>query len=97
MRWWVLFFSLAVFQAKAEEKITSFHSSIQIAKTGELTVIETIAAQVEGQRIQRGILRDFPTDYRDRYGRKVTVPFEVIAVRRDGRQEPWSESRRPNG
>ncbi len=98
MRFWVLLVLLVITAGvKAQERILTFHSSIQIARTGELTVIETIEAQVEGQRIQRGILRDFPTDYQDRYGRRVTVPFEVVAIRRDGRPEPWSESRRPNG
>ena len=83
--------------ARAEERIISFHSDIRIAARGELTVVETIAVQVEGRQIKRGILRDFPTDYEDRYGRKVTVPFEVVQVLRDGRGEPHSESRRPNG
>lgn len=83
--------------ANAEEKILSFDSNIQISANGELTVTETIAAQVEGQQIRRGILRDFPTDYRDRLGRSVSVPFDVVAVMRDGQPEPWSASRQANG
>src|SRR5258706_849676 len=98
MRFWVLLVLLVITAGvKAQERILTSQSSIQTARTGELTVIERIEAQVEGQRIQRGIQRDFPTDYQDRYGRRVTVPFEVVAIRRDGRPEPWSESRRPNG
>ncbi|MBI1942613.1 MAG: DUF2207 domain-containing protein [Betaproteobacteria bacterium] len=89
-----LLFSL---QAFPEEKILSFHSSIQIGRNGELSVTETIAAQVEGASIKRGILRDFPTDYRDRLGRSVTVPFDVVSVKRDGNPEPWSAQRRANG
>ncbi|MEK6243140.1 MAG: DUF2207 domain-containing protein [Pseudomonadota bacterium] len=96
---WLLFF-LAVFltsATKAEEKILSFHSRIQIAADGWLTVTETIVVQAEGRQIQRGILRDFPTDYRDRLGRSVTVPFEVLGVKRDGAAEPWSPARQANG
>jgi hypothetical protein len=78
-----LAFLLALFVsvAAAEEKVLSFHSDIRIAADGWLTVTETIDINVEGNQIKRGILRDFPTDYRDRFGRKVSVPFHVIAVR----------------
>jgi len=75
-------------QARAQERILSFHSDISIGAQGELSVTETIEAQVEGYEIKRGILRDFPTDYRDHRGRHVTVPFELIGVKRDGRAEP---------
>ncbi len=67
--------------AEARERIVSFHSDIDIGTAGELSVTETIQAMVEGREIKRGILRDFPTEYRDRFGRRVTVPFEVVAVK----------------
>lgn len=85
------------FSSHAQERILSFNSNIQIGARGELTVLETIDVQVEGQQIKRGILRDFPTDYRDRFGRKVTVPFEVLSVRRDGQAETYSLQRQKNG
>jgi hypothetical protein len=85
------------FCLNAEEKINSFHSAIEIGADGTLTVIETIDINVEGQQIKRGILRDFPTDYRDRLGRSVTVPFEPVSVKRDGGSEPFSSSRQANG
>ena len=80
---WLLFF-IGVFLStgiKAEEKVNAFHSAIQIAADGWLTVVETIDVNVEGNQIQRGIQRDFPTDYRDRLGRSVTVPFDVLSVK----------------
>ena len=97
MKWlaFVLAFSSAL--VFAEEKVNSFHSDIQIAADGGLTVTETIEVNVEGRQIRRGILRDFPTDYQDRFGRKVTVPFEVVSVRRDGRDERYSVERKSNG
>ena len=96
---WIVFFIGVILSTgtNAEERILSFHSSVQIAADGWLTVTESIAAQVEGRQIRRGILRDFPTDYRDRLGRSVTVPFDVVAVTRDGRPEPWSANRQANG
>ena len=86
-----LLFSLgmqAQAQAQARERILSFHSDISIGAQGELSVIETIEAQVQGREIKRGILRDFPTDYRGRLGQRVTVPFELVEVKRDGHREP---------
>ena len=84
-------------EAKARERIISFHSAIQIGAQRELSVTETIEAQVEGHFIKRGILRDFPTDYRDRLGRRVTVPFEVVSVKRDGKDESWNVGPLANG
>lgn len=97
MKWFVFVFVLFSTAVPAEERIHSFHSTIQIAADGALTVTETIDIQVEGRQVKRGILRDFPTDYRDRFGRKVTVPFEPLSVKRDGNPETYAESRRANG
>src|ERR671935_168097 len=49
---------------------------------------ERFAVEAEGREIRRGILRDFPTDYRDRFGNRVSVPFEVVEVKRNGSREP---------
>ena len=95
MGWLLLLLFLSA--VKAEEKVNSFHSVIEIAADGTLTVVETIDINVEGNQIKRGILRDFPTDYRDRLGRSVTVPFEPVSVKRDGASEPYSSSRQANG
>ncbi len=97
MRWLALFLVLFSPGVWSQEKIHSFHSNIRIAANGELTVTETIAIQVEGRQVKRGILRDFPTDYRDRHGRSVTVPFEPARVLRNGRPETYSSSRQANG
>jgi uncharacterized membrane protein YgcG len=98
VKWLAFFLSIAVATGiEAQERILSFQSQIQVSPRGELTVLEAIDVQVEGRQVKRGILRDFPTDYRDRFGRKVTVPFDVLEVRRDGRPEPYSVSRQANG
>jgi len=82
---------------KAAERVLDFHSDIRIATDGTLTVTEMIAVQVEGREIRRGILRDFPTDYRDARGARVTVPFEVQRVQRDGVLETYRLERMSNG
>ena len=98
MKWLVLFVFMAVTTGiKAEEKILSFHSNIEIAADGGLTVKETIDINVEGKQVKRGILRDFPTDYRDRLNRRVTVPFAVASVMRDGNPEAFAVSKQANG
>jgi len=81
----------------ALERVVDFHATIAIAADGVLTVTERIVVEVEGHNIQRGILRDFPTDYRDRFGNRVSVPFEVLRVRRDGAPENFELERLRNG
>ncbi|MDZ7653578.1 MAG: DUF2207 domain-containing protein [Burkholderiaceae bacterium] len=81
----------------AQERITAFHSDVRIDASGELTVVETIEVEAQGQAIKRGILRDFPTDYRDRAGNRVTVPFDVAGVQRDGAPEQFATESLSNG
>jgi len=81
----------------ASERIIAFDSRVVIAADGELTVTETITVEAEGDRIKRGIYRDFPTRYEGRDGRSHFVGFEVVEVLRDGRQEDWFTENRSNG
>ena len=83
--------------AVAQERVVDFHSEIRVTAGGELFVIERIEVEVEGREIKRGILRDFPTDYRDRLGALVRVPFQVVGVSRNGESEPWALERLANG
>jgi len=79
------------------ERITSFDSDILVARNGTLTVTETIAVYANGERIQHGIYRDFPTRYTDRNGARVHVRFDVTAVTRDGQSEPYTTESIDNG
>jgi hypothetical protein len=83
--------------ALAQERVVDFHSDIRIARDGTLTVTETIDVQAEGREIRRGILRDFPTEYRGRGRAHVTVPFDVLRVMRDDAPEMWQQERLANG
>jgi uncharacterized membrane protein YgcG len=53
--------------------------------------------RAEGKQIRRGIYRDFPTRYRDRFGNRVVVDLEVLGVERDGKPEPWFTEKVSNG
>lgn len=84
-------------RADADERILSFGSDMDIQADGGLLVTETIRVRAEGTSIRRGIYRDFPTRYTDRYGNRVNVAFELLGVERDGRAEPNFTERLGNG
>jgi len=84
-------------EAAAAERITSFTSEVAIGADSALTVKETIAVVSEGNEIKRGIQRDFPTRYKDRNGLAYVVGFEVLGVKRDGRDEPYTVMSISNG
>jgi hypothetical protein len=81
----------------AQERITAYDSEVDVRADGTLDVVERITVIAEGRQIRRGIYRDFPTSYRDRYGNRVRVGLEVLGVERDGRPEPWFTERVSNG
>ncbi|MBB6091988.1 putative membrane protein YgcG [Povalibacter uvarum] len=83
--------------ATADERILRYDIDIQIRADGALDVAEHITVNVEGNQIRRGIYRDFPTRYRDRYGNKVVVGLEVLGVERNGQAEPWFTENLGNG
>ena len=85
----LLVFLLAALPAAAEEFISSYHSVVDVAKSGQLTVTETITARAEGNRIKRGIFRDFPIYALDANGNRTKVGFNVLSVERDGSKEDW--------
>ncbi|UVD57596.1 DUF2207 domain-containing protein [Rhizobium sp. Pop5] len=84
-----LMLMLAAPAAFAAEVIDSFASDITLEKSGAMTVAETITVNAEGNRINHGIFRDFPLYFTDAEGRRRSVDFDVISVRRDGEEEPW--------
>ncbi len=86
----LLLLPLCVF---ADERILSFHSEIRVMASGMLEVTETIKVRAEGQRIRRGIYRDFPTEYADRFGNEYQVAFKPYAVLRNDRGEAFHTQR----
>jgi len=82
-------FLAAITAAAQSERILDFRSRIAVQRDGSVTVSEDIRVVSSGDQIKRGIYRDFPTRYQDRYGNSVRVAFEVLEVLRDGRPEPY--------
>ncbi|MDQ0319376.1 putative membrane protein [Pararhizobium capsulatum DSM 1112] len=83
--------------ASAQEVITSYHSAINLSKSGEMAVVETIKVNVEGIRLKRGIYRDFPLTFQDDEGRRHKVDFNLVSVSRDGQSEPYRTENIPDG
>ena len=88
---------LAGTAAAQTEQIENYHSDIQIRKDGSLQVTETIDVVASGDKIKRGIYRDFPTMYKTKYWVRIEVPFDVKSVKRDGKPEPFHRENRSNG
>jgi uncharacterized membrane protein YgcG len=89
--------ALLAFCAGAQERILRFDSDITIDDDASLLVTETITIQAEGVNFRRGILRDFPTRYRDRHGNTVNVGFTVVSVHRNEAREDYRTESLPNG
>ena len=83
--------------AQAEERIRSFTSEARVNADASLDVTETISVNAEGDTINHGIFRDFPTTYTDRHGTRVVVGFGVLSVKLDGRDEDYALEGLSNG
>ena len=88
---------LLSFAASADERILEFHSDIQIMKDGWIEVTETIKVRADGNRIRRGIYRDFPTEYYDRLNNRYEVDFQPLAVLRNDAPEAFHTQRIDRG
>jgi uncharacterized membrane protein YgcG len=93
----LLFLACGIAAGQAQEVIRAFTSDVTVGADGQLTVRETITVRAEGNQIRRGILRDFPTTYTRPDGSRVRVGFEVLAVQRNGRAEPYAVEGVSNG
>lgn len=84
-------------ETSAQEVIKYYHSEIEVLESSELIITETISVVATGAQIKRGIYRDFPTRYETTEGLKVSVGFDVLEVKRDGKKEPWHVKSHLNG
>lgn len=83
---WIAAFS--AFAAHAAEVIERYAATLTVLPSGVLEVEEEIVVRSEGQKIRRGIFRDFQTDYQGDMGRSRTT-FSVQDVKLDGGPVPW--------
>jgi hypothetical protein len=92
-----LFLLVSALPAAAAEIIHNFDVVAKIQADGSVDVEETIFVRAEGNQIKRGIYRDFPTDYRGRFGEKVEVGFRLAAVLKNDVPEPYHTAGQSNG
>ena len=98
LRIFLLLFLLNNFSFGLErERILSFDSNIKINKDASMIVTETIKVYAAGDKIKRGIYRDFPTKYKDDLGNKIVVDMDVLEVYRNGNSEDYHIENISNG
>jgi len=79
-----------------EERIIKFESSIFIRKDSSLLVTEDITVNATGNKIKRGIFRDFPTIYGNWF-KATTKGFRIISVFKNNIPEPYRLEKQING
>jgi uncharacterized membrane protein len=84
-------------QSKNIEKILNYDSRIEVEQDGSMLVTENITVRCLGEKIKRGIYRDFPTKYHDRWNNRVIVEFKIIDIRKNGNPEPYHTESVSNG
>lgn len=97
-RFIVIFMVLTAIVLNADtERISRYISSIHVHPDGSMTVNEEITVFAAGQNIKRGIYRDFPLYYKDRTGNNINVQFEILGIKKNGREEPYHTENLRNG
>ncbi len=76
---------IPIFEARADESINEFASTVTIRPDGSLLVREEYTVTAEGERIKRGLYRDFPLRYSGPEKYRGHVPFTVLSATLDGR------------
>ena len=83
--------------AVADERILSFDADILVHADGTIDVTEITVVRVEGYIIKRGIVRDFPTRYTDRFGNDVVVKMQPLSALRNDDLEDFHVDNVSNG
>ncbi|MGB3456340.1 MAG: DUF2207 domain-containing protein [Litorimonas sp.] len=81
--------------AFAQERITRYDVDIEVERSGEMIVTETIELIAEGQQIRRGIFRELPARYTF-LGVSQPYDYDLIGVTRNGAPEPVTTLREGN-
>jgi len=71
----------------AQEEFRSFSTYIVVEADGSLLVTEQFEYDLRLHKRKRGILRDFPTRYKDNVGNDHVVGFSLISATRNGVEE----------
>jgi uncharacterized membrane protein YgcG len=84
-------------QTDFTERIVNFSSDIKVNQDASILVNENITVYANGQTIKHGIYRDFPTTYKDKFGNKYIVEFNVKDVKVNDISEIYKISSLSNG
>jgi hypothetical protein len=85
----LLFLCIAV---NAKERIVLFASDITVHPDSTMEVQETMHVVSTHKMIIHGIVREFPTRYKDSFGRNYVVGFTIKSVTHNGQNIPfWTE------
>lgn len=84
-------------QLTGSERILNYDSTIVIQNNLEIRVEEKIRVEAANKNINRGIYRDFPTKYKDKFGNNVNVDFNLVSVQKNGVDEPYHSENVSNG
>ncbi|WP_326985060.1 DUF2207 domain-containing protein [Chryseobacterium sp. MYb264] len=71
-----------------KERITSFHSDIDVNKNSGLTVTEKINVYSTGNEIKRGIFRTLPLT-RNLNNKKQKIQYDIISITKNGEKEDY--------
>lgn len=84
------------------DRVVRFHQDIEILEDGRIIVQEQIIAfnsisGIGNDLVKRGIVRDFPTMYYNKYGIRKEVSFRIKSLTRNGVPEPYHTENLDNG
>ena len=80
-----------------KEQILQYDTKLSLNKDGSLFIIETITVKAEGNKIQRGITREFPTKYKNKLGDNIIIDFEIIDILKNNVNESFFVKNKSNG
>lgn len=81
----------------SQEQILQFDSQILVNKDSTVNVTESIRVSALGQAIKRGLVREVPTRYQDKFGRVVDLHLRVLSVKQNGQTADYHTQNRKNG
>ena len=81
----------------SKEQILKYETELSLNKDGSLFIIENITVKAEGNKIQRGITREFPTKYKNKFGDNIIIDFEIIDILKNNVHESFFVKNKSNG
>lgn len=89
----ILFALIQIISPLYAETILNYDTTLTLDQSGELYGQERILMTVEHNQVRLGIYREYPENF-FALGKSYQSPYEIIAVTRDGKPEPfWTERR----